>query len=57
VKIFRKHLAAYVEQAPWPANPETRREARGVLCRLEDPRAVERGLAQLWSDSERRLAA
>jgi nifR3 family TIM-barrel protein len=57
LKIFRKHLAAYVDQAPWPADAETRRAARSELCRLEDPAAVEQGLTALWSDPERRLAA
>ncbi|MDB5492701.1 MAG: nifR3 [Phenylobacterium sp.] len=57
LKIFRKHLAAYVEQAPWPADPQVRRVARAELCRLEDPRAVERALTALWADPERRLAA
>jgi nifR3 family TIM-barrel protein len=57
LKIFRKHLAAYIEQAPWPASAEARREARGRLCRLEDARAVEDGLAELWTEPQRRLAA
>jgi nifR3 family TIM-barrel protein len=57
LKIFRKHLAAYIEQAPWPASAEHRRQARGLLCRLEAPGEVERGLAALWTDPERRLAA
>jgi nifR3 family TIM-barrel protein len=57
LKIFRKHLAAYVEQAPWPASPEARRAARGELCRLEDAKSVERGLTALWTDPDRRLAA
>jgi tRNA-dihydrouridine synthase B len=57
LKVFRKHLAAYVEQAPWPAVAEARRQARGVLCRLESPGEVERGLTALWRDPERRLAA
>nr|MEA2798341.1 tRNA-dihydrouridine synthase [Phenylobacterium sp.] len=57
LKVFRKHLAAYVEQAPWPADAEARRQARGVLCRLETPGEVERGLTALWRDPERRLAA
>jgi nifR3 family TIM-barrel protein len=57
LKIFRKHLAAYVEQAPWPAGHEDRRQARGVLCRFESPGEVERGLTALWGDPERRLAA
>ena len=57
LRIFRKHLAAYVEQAPWPADAEARRAARGRLCRLEDAAAVERGLTELWSNPEQRLAA
>jgi nifR3 family TIM-barrel protein len=56
LRIFRKHLAAYVEQAPWPASPEARRQARSTLCRLDDPAAVERGLAALWNPDQR-LAA
>jgi len=57
LKIFRKHLAAYVEAAPWPAGVEARREARSRLCRLEEPAAVERGLEALWISQEARLAA
>jgi nifR3 family TIM-barrel protein len=57
LKIFRKHLAAYIEQAPWPEDAEARRAARSELCRLEDPRAVEQGLMRLWTEPERRLAA
>jgi len=57
LRTFRKHLASYVEQAPWPANTEDRRAARGFLCRLESPAEVERGLTALWADPDRRLAA
>lgn len=57
LKIFRKHLAAYVEQAPWPADPAARRAARASLCRLEDAATVETGLSALWREPERRLAA
>ena len=57
LKIFRKHLAAYIENAPWPADPQARREARSALCRLEDARDVERGLAALWGTPDHRLAA
>lgn len=53
LKIFRKHLAAYVEQAPWPASAETRRAARSQLCRLEEPGGVEAGLTALWTDPDR----
>ena len=57
LKIFRKHLAGYIEQAPWPDTAEARRSARADLCRLEDPASVEQGLTQLWSDPQRKLAA
>jgi nifR3 family TIM-barrel protein len=57
LRIFRKHLAAYVEQAPWPADPQARRAARSELCRLEEPRAVTAALTGLWRDPQRRLAA
>ena len=57
LRIFRKHLAAYIENAPWPADAQARREARAALCRLEDARAVERGLSALWRTPDQRLAA
>jgi len=57
LRIFRKHLAAYIENAPWPADPQARREARAALCRLEDARSVERGLTALWGPPDHRLAA
>ena len=48
LRIFRKHLAAYVDEAATPEEPAVRLEARRRLCRMEDPREVERGLAELW---------
>ncbi len=57
LRIFRKHLAAYIENAPWPACAQARREARSALCRLEDARSVERGLTALWRTPDQRLAA
>ena len=49
LKMFRKHLGWYVEQAPWPADPLERRAAKARLCRLETPEQVERALAELWN--------
>lgn len=46
--IFRKHLAAYIEAAPWPPAPEVRRQARADLCRLKTPAEVEEALDRLW---------
>ncbi|MDB5465452.1 MAG: nifR3 [Phenylobacterium sp.] len=57
LRIFRKHLAAYIESAPWPASSQARREARSAMCRLEDAREVERGLTALWRTQDHRLAA
>ena len=48
LKMFRKHLGWYVEQAPWPADPLDRRREKARLCRIETPEEVERELAVLW---------
>ena len=57
VRMFRKHLAAYIEAAPWPRPAADRRAARARLCRLETVRAIVDGLAEIWSADETRLAA
>ena len=57
LRIFRKHLAAYVENAPWPGDAQARRGARSALCRLDEPGEVEAGLIALWRDPDRKLAA
>jgi nifR3 family TIM-barrel protein len=48
LRVFRKHLAAYVDEAAAPGDLAERLEARRRLCRLEDPREVEAGLSELW---------
>jgi len=48
VRVFRKHLAAYIGQAPFPESAEERRAAKARLCQLSGPAAVERELANLW---------
>jgi nifR3 family TIM-barrel protein len=57
LKIFRKHLGWYVEQAPWPADAADRRAAKARLCRLETPAEVEAGLSGLWLDQRLQAAA
>jgi tRNA-dihydrouridine synthase len=57
LKMFKKHLGHYVEAAPWPETPEARRVAKSVLCRLDDPIAVERGLTALWNSAVLKAAA
>ncbi|KPF76634.1 tRNA-dihydrouridine synthase [Brevundimonas sp. AAP58] len=51
LKMFRKHLGWYVEQAPWPADPLERRAAKARLCRLDDSAAVAEALTALWDVS------
>ncbi|HEY1707461.1 MAG TPA: tRNA dihydrouridine synthase DusB [Rhizomicrobium sp.] len=50
LRIFRKHLGWYVENAPWSNDAGERRAAKSALCRLTGPRAVEDGLIALWSE-------
>jgi tRNA-dihydrouridine synthase B len=57
VRMFRKHLAAYIAAAPWPVSLAERRAARAGLCRLESPGEIRAGLANLWSARPLRLAA
>ncbi len=57
VRMFRKHLAAYVEQAPWAGEADDRRAARARLCRLDEPSDIAAGLAEQWRREAERLAA
>ena len=57
LKMFKKHLGSYIEAAPWPADAAERRAAKGALCRLDEPLAIEQGLARLWLAEPERLAA
>jgi tRNA-dihydrouridine synthase B len=57
VKIFRKHLGWYIENAPWPLGAEARRAAKSQLCRLTVAREVEAALIDLWSHDEWKAAA
>ena len=57
LKIFRKHLGWYIENAPWPASAEERRAARSRLCRMTSARDVESALTELWLLANIKLAA
>ena len=56
-RMFRKHLAAYIDAAPYPESPEERRAARARLCSIEAPAEVEAALIALWGAAPERLAA
>ncbi|HEY2480915.1 MAG TPA: tRNA-dihydrouridine synthase [Caulobacteraceae bacterium] len=57
LRMFRKHLAAYVEAAPWMATGETARATRARVCRLESPAEVYEAVNELWAETRRRIAA
>jgi tRNA-dihydrouridine synthase B len=56
-RMFRKHLSAYVDAAPWPVDLAQRRAARAELCRMDDAGAIARALESLWTAEPLRLAA
>ena len=56
-RMFRKHLAAYLDAAPWPIDPTLRRSARARLCRMDDEVQIARALEALWLEQPMRLAA
>ncbi|HEX8569204.1 MAG TPA: tRNA dihydrouridine synthase DusB [Caulobacteraceae bacterium] len=57
LKIFRKHLGWYVEQAPWPLEASERRALRAEVCRMDSGADVERRLRAAWAGAEAKLAA
>jgi tRNA-dihydrouridine synthase B len=57
VKIFRKQLGWYVENAPWPLDAAERRSAKSRLCRMVCPREIEAALTDLWRADDLALAA
>src|SRR6201996_2760846 len=50
LRVFRKHLGWYVENAPM-GTPESRRAAKAQLCRIESAAALERAVTTFWSGS------
>jgi tRNA-dihydrouridine synthase B len=56
-RMFRKHLSAYIDAAPWPESAQERREARARICALETAAEVEAALVALWTVPSERLAA
>ncbi len=57
LKIFRKHLGWYVEQALCPVDSMVRRGIRARLCQIDNAHGVETALAALWSNSAAPLLA
>lgn len=57
LKIFRKHLGWYIENAPRPGSVEDRRAARSRLCQMTSAQDVQTALTKLWSAENFKLAA
>ena len=57
LRMFRKHLAAYIDAAPWPADAGVRRGVRATMCRLETAGEVAAALHALWLGRPDRMAA
>ena len=49
LRVFRKHLGWYVENAPWLGDAEARRATKSSLCRLNSPREVESALTAFFA--------
>jgi tRNA-dihydrouridine synthase B len=49
VRIFRKHLGWYLENAPWPVDADARRAGKSKACRLTEPKDVETFLIDFWN--------
>jgi len=47
LRVFRKHLGWYVENAPF-GTVATRREIKATLCRIESAAALEMAVAKFW---------
>ena len=53
MRVFRKHLGWYVENAPlclFGGDPLTRREEKARLCQIDGVGALEAALAALWTN-------
>jgi nifR3 family TIM-barrel protein len=49
LRVFRKHLGWYVENAPFGTSA-TRREAKATLCRVENATLLEKTVTKFWQD-------
>jgi len=50
LKVFRKHLGWYVENASF-GTAATRREIKATLCRIENPTVLEKTVTNYWRDA------
>ena len=47
LRMFKKHLGAYIEFSPHDPDPLARRQDKARLCRMDDPAAIETAVREL----------
>jgi tRNA-dihydrouridine synthase len=60
LRVFRKHLGWYVENAPlslFGGDCVTRRNVKAHMCQIDRPATLEAALAVLWSNQPLSIAA
>ncbi len=57
LRVFRKHLASYIEAAATPYDAAQRRSIKSRLCQMTSARDVESALTNLWSYESEKIAA
>ncbi|MEM9706717.1 MAG: tRNA dihydrouridine synthase DusB [Pseudomonadota bacterium] len=57
VRVARKHLAAYVDNAPIGFDLKARRAFRASICKLNEPSAVVKALQAFYASPDEALAA
>jgi tRNA-dihydrouridine synthase B len=53
LRMFKKHLGAYVEGAPYHDDPSTRRQDKARLCRMDDAAEIETAVRALFQARNR----
>ncbi len=49
LRMFKKHLGAYIEATPYSDDSAVRRQDKARLCRMDDPVAIEQALRKLFN--------
>jgi len=49
LRMFKKHLGAYIEASPHDPDPLVRRQNKARLCRMDDAAAIELAVRELMA--------
>jgi nifR3 family TIM-barrel protein len=47
LRMFKKHLGAYIEASPHDPDPAVRRKQKGDICRMDDARLIESAVREI----------